>query len=42
LELNLGRYDPTPVQQVKQWFDDLWEEAVPFDLASLYEARYRE
>ncbi len=42
LELNLGRYDPTPVQQVKQWFDDLWEEAAPFNLAAIYEARYRE
>ncbi len=42
LELNLGRYDPTPVGRVRQWFDDLWEEAVPFDLASIYEARYRE
>ena len=42
LELNLGRYDPTPVRQVKQWFDDLWEEARPFDLASIYQQRYEE
>lgn len=42
LELNLGRYDPTPVRRVKQWFDDLWEEAVPFDLAAIYEARFAE
>lgn len=42
LELNLGRYDPTPVRQVKQWFDDLWNEAVPYDLASVYAARYYE
>jgi hypothetical protein len=42
LELNLGRYDPTPVRQVRQWFDDLWEEAAPFDLASIYEARFAE
>lgn len=40
LELNLGRYDPTPVQQVKKWFESLWEEAVPYDLAALYAARY--
>ena len=40
LELNLGRYDPTPVRKVKAWFDSLWEEAVPYDLASLYQARY--
>jgi len=42
LELNLGRYDPTPVAQVKRWFDDLWAEAAPYDLASIYEARFLE
>jgi len=42
LELNLGRYDPTPVARVKQWFDELWEEAVPYDLAAVYEARFEE
>ncbi|MHB0961122.1 MAG: helicase-related protein [Pirellulaceae bacterium] len=42
LELNLGRYDPTPVRQVKQWFDDLWQEAEPFDLATIYAQRYEE
>lgn len=40
LELNLGRYDPTPVKKVKEWFDSLWAEAAPYDLASLYQARY--
>ena len=39
LELNLGRYDPTPVRKVKDWFESLWVEAVPFDLASVYAAR---
>lgn len=42
LELNLGRYDPTPVKQVKDWFDELWEEAQPFDLAAIYRARFLE
>lgn len=42
LELNLGRYDPTPVRKVQEWFDDLWEQAEPFDLASVYAARYAE
>jgi len=42
LELNLGRYDPTPVRQVKQWFDELWDEAQPFDLAAIYKARFEE
>jgi len=38
--LNLGRYDPTPVAQVKTWFEALWDEAKPFDLARVYQARY--
>jgi len=42
LELNLGRYDPTPVRQVKQWFDELWEEATPYNLAEVYQARIQE
>ncbi len=42
LELNLGRYDPTPVRQVKQWFNELWEEAETYDLAAIYERRYEE
>ncbi len=40
LELNLGRYDPTPVGKVREWFDRLWSEAVPYDLAALYAARF--
>ena len=40
LELNLGRYDPSPVRKVKEWFESLWEEAVPYDLASLYQAKF--
>lgn len=42
LELNMGRYDPTPVRKVQDWFDDLWEQASPYDLASIYAARYVE
>lgn len=37
LELNLGRYDDPVVQQARTWFDALWEEAIPVDLAELYE-----
>jgi hypothetical protein len=37
LELNLGHYDDPVVQQARQWFDDLWAEAEPVDLAGLYE-----
>lgn len=40
LELNLGRYDPTPVRRVRDWFDSLWEQAAPYDLASVYAPRY--
>lgn len=39
-ELNLGRYDPTPVAQVKEWFCDLWTEAVAYDLGAIYEDRF--
>ena len=42
LELNLGRYDPTPVEKVRDWFEDLWGEAVPYDLAAVYQARFEE
>lgn len=42
MELNLGRYDPTPVRQVKQWFDDLWQESELFNLADIYNVRYQE
>ncbi len=40
LELNLGQYDPTPVTKVKDWFESLWAEAAPYDLAAVYKARY--
>ena len=35
LELNLGRYDDPVASQAQAWFNDLWDEAVPFDLADL-------
>jgi hypothetical protein len=37
LELNLGRYDEPVVKQAQDWFDDLWKEAEPVDLAALYQ-----
>ena len=40
LELNLGNYSPHVVGQVRDWFDELWDEAVDYDLASLFEARF--
>ena len=42
LELNLGQYQPYVRNAVEQWFDDLWAEAKPFDLAAVYEARFIE
>jgi hypothetical protein len=40
LELNLGTYDPSITGEVHDWFDDLWNESEPFDLAGLYEERF--
>jgi hypothetical protein len=37
LELNLGRYDDPVVQKAREWFDELWEEAEPVDLAQVFE-----
>ena len=37
LELSLGRHDPATVERARRWFDDLWEEAEPYDLADLFE-----
>ena len=27
-------------QRVEQWYEELWADAVPYDLAALYEARF--
>lgn len=37
LELNLGHWDPGIFAQARAWFDELWDEAAPFDLAGLFE-----
>lgn len=39
-ELNLGQYQPTAVGQVMNWFNEQWDASNPYDLASLYEARW--
>lgn len=39
-ELNLGQFDPRTVRSVREWYEDLWSEAEPYDLAALYEARW--
>ncbi|MEU7255250.1 helicase-related protein [Streptomyces rimosus] len=40
-ELNLGQYDPRTVHAVREWFNELWQESDPFDLAAIYEARWK-
>ncbi|MGV0787574.1 helicase-related protein [Mycolicibacterium sp. XJ2] len=40
IELNLGQYHPQTVTEVREWFDELWEAAEPFDLAAVYDARF--
>jgi hypothetical protein len=42
LELNLGRYDHPIVKQAQDWFEDLWDKAVPFDLVALFEEVFAE
>ena len=37
LELNTSRSDKEAVMKAKNWFDTLWEEAIPFNLANLFE-----
>ena len=39
-ELNLGQFSPHPVAAVRDWFEELWAESEPYDLAALYEARW--
>lgn len=40
LELNLFRYDPEATNAVDGWFDELWDAAEPFDLATVYASRF--
>ena len=35
-ELNLGQYSHAVISSVKTWFDDLWDDAEPFNLADFY------
>jgi hypothetical protein len=40
LELNIGRNDQQTVEKAITWFDELWEEAIPLELAELYEEQF--
>ena len=39
-ELNLGQYDPKDVAPVRAWLDEMWDLSKPYDLASVFEARF--
>ena len=41
LELNLGRFDRPIVDEAKEWFDDLWNDAEPYDLAKIFEVVFQ-
>ena len=41
LELNLGRFDRPIVEEATQWFDDLWDDAEPYDLAEIFEVVFQ-
>jgi hypothetical protein len=40
-ELNLGYETGTHKRLVREWFEELWAEAEPYDLAAMYEERFR-
>ena len=42
LELNLGIHDSLLYEELLEWFDDLWNEADPYDLSKIYEELYEE
>jgi len=42
LELNLGQYQPGVVEQVERWYERLWDEADPYDIAAIYRERFAE
>lgn len=41
-ELNLGWGSSHETDNVMGWFDKIWNESEPFDLAAIYEARWKE
>ncbi len=41
LELNLGRYEHPVVEEAQRWYEDLWLEAAPYDLAAIYEEMFK-
>ena len=41
LELNLGHYNPRTTEEVREWFEELWDASEPYDLASVYEEQFQ-
>ena len=37
LELNLGCYKKPTIEKAREWYDKLWEDATPFNLAAFFE-----
>ena len=42
LELNLGVRDPDLIAEIKKWYQKLWEESEPYDLAEIYQELFAE
>ena len=42
IELNLGQYQPGVVGEVMDWYEEQWERSEAFDLAALYDERFKE
>ncbi len=41
LELNLGRFDGPIVAKARNWFNELWDEAEPYDLVGMFEVVFQ-
>ncbi|MBV8581444.1 MAG: hypothetical protein JOZ86_12535 [Candidatus Eremiobacteraeota bacterium] len=40
--MDLGQYDPDKVERIHEWYQELWENAEPYDLAGIFDARLEE
>ena len=40
LELNLGLYERPVVERAQLWFDELWDDAEPYDLSEVFEEAF--
>lgn len=42
IEMNLGNYSSSTIRRVAEYYQELWEQSEPFDLAALYEDLFKE